>query len=254
MKRADEQRRVGPGRPAASAGRPRPARSTGRGRASVIVGLRRGLVAADSLRTRSRHATAPFSVETRLGAVAEAAAVGAVTAAERHSRLGAHAAPTRAIAGRVRWVVLLFIAAFVGVTVFGTLAWRSVSVAHAAPSQAEGRFEQALAACADLTPLLLVDHRGRLVPNPTARAGAGVSPPTTLHVLAFHASRERLVEARVPLWFWRLKAPAAQFVLRDTGFDLDRLALTPDDLAGFGPGLVFDEETAGGSRVLVWTD
>jgi hypothetical protein len=49
----------------------------------------------------------------------------------------------------------------------------------------------------------------------------------------------------------RAGGPAA---LRGSGFDLDRLGLTPGDLARQGRGIILDETFAGGDRLLVWAE
>ena len=57
-----------------------------------------------------------------------------------------------------------------------------------------------------------------------------------------------------PFWFFRLKGPAARLALDGTGFDLDRLHLTPSDLERFGPAVIVDHTSRDGSRLLVWTE
>jgi hypothetical protein len=57
----------------------------------------------------------------------------------------------------------------------------------------------------------------------------------------------------VPIWFIRIKGPAAAFVLRDTGFDLEALGLTAGDLQRSGAGLVLDE-SRGEDSLLAWTE
>jgi hypothetical protein len=78
--------------------------------------------------------------------------------------------------------------------------------------------------------------------------------PTQLRVVAYRASAERLATADVPLWFLRVKGPAVQFAFRGTGFDLESLGLTADDLAQSGIGVVLDETRENGDRVLAWTE
>jgi hypothetical protein len=47
---------------------------------------------------------------------------------------------------------------------------------------------------------------------------------------------------------------AAQFALRGSGFDMKQLGLTPGHIAGQGPGVILDETTAAGDRLLVWAE
>ena len=49
------------------------------------------------------------------------------------------------------------------------------------------------------------------------------------------------MRADIPFWFYKLKGTAAQFLLRDTGFDLESLGIAPADLQQRGPGIVLDE-------------
>ena len=60
--------------------------------------------------------------------------------------------------------------------------------------------------------------------------------------------------ARVAIWFLKLKGPAAQLVLRDTGLDLAALRLTAADLERAGPAIVLDRRSGSGDRLLVWTE
>jgi hypothetical protein len=71
--------------------------------------------------------------------------------------------------------------------------------------------------------------------------------------MAYHAGTRRLVTADVALWFLKLKGPAAQIALRDTGFDLERLGLTAAELARHGPAVLVDSTRANGDRLLAWT-
>jgi hypothetical protein len=75
-----------------------------------------------------------------------------------------------------------------------------------------------------------------------------------LHVLVYHASSERLAESRIPFWFFRLKAPAAQYALDGTGLDLERLGITAPELERFGPRVVLEHQATNGNRVLIRTE
>ena len=86
----------------------------------------------------------------------------------------------------------------------------------------------------------------------TEESGREGRRPTTLSVAAYDASLRRLVTADVPIWFIRVKVPAAALALRGTDFDLAALGLAAEDLAGSGAGLVLDEQR-GDRHVLAWT-
>lgn len=134
-----------------------------------------------------------------------------------------------------RIALAMVVAGLVGLSIFASLAYRAVNIRTALPSEAVTRFEAV---------------RQRFLNG----AASAVSEVKLLEVLAYRASEQRLVEAHVPFWFLRMKGPALEFALRDTGLDLNRLGLTADDLARRGPGLVLDQTQANGDRLLVWTE
>ena len=125
-----------------------------------------------------------------------------------------------------RLLLLLLAGALIGFSIFGVLVYRAVDVERADGPEALRRFSAARAAVGDETPMLEVDGAGQVV---------------------------RRVSARVPFWFFRLKRPALEYALRGTGLDLDRLQLRAADLERHGPGLILDQTSANGDRLLVWT-
>jgi hypothetical protein len=152
-----------------------------------------------------------------------------------------------------RRVAVITVVVFVvlGISFFGLLAARSISVERTDRTGAQNNFEDALAGIPSPTPLVRRDPSGRFMrraPTPPA-----AEKPTHLYVLAYYADGNRLVRADVPLWFYRVKGPAAAYALRGTGFDLDALGLTADDLQQAGAGVVLDETRATGDRLLAWT-
>jgi len=153
----------------------------------------------------------------------------------------------------LRFLAWLAAAALAGFVVFGVMVWRAVDVTDAPPADAERLLEDARHAFGDTEPLLSRGPDGQFVrrrpPPPDAP-----EPITHIYVLSYRAESGRLTRADVPFWFFRLKAPAAQFVVRDTGLDLSTLGLTASDLLDEGPALILDETEASGSRLLVWTE
>ncbi|MEO8360692.1 MAG: hypothetical protein ABI672_11735 [Vicinamibacteria bacterium] len=147
------------------------------------------------------------------------------------------------------------VAALVGASIFGSLVHRSVSVKQASSSEALTRFTAVREKFAGQRPLLEVDASGA-VTRSAERAGAASPAPVVkrLRVLGYRAGEERLIEADVPFWFLRLKGPALEFAVRDTGLDLERLKLTPDELSRHGAGLVLDQIRPNGDRLLVWAE
>ena len=152
---------------------------------------------------------------------------------------------------RRSWAVALAGAALLGLTIFGALAWRSVRVEHADETDAFRRFEEVRREFGS-TPLVHWAPGGTLTRMP-AQVPRGTRP-ATLHVLAYRSAEERVIQADVPLWFFKVKGPAVDYALRGTGFDLTTLALTAGDLEQAGAGLVLDETRANGDRLLAWTE
>ena len=73
-------------------------------------------------------------------------------------------------------------------------------------------------------------------------------------VMTYRFRESRLIRSDIPFWFFRLKAPVAQFALKGSGFDMKRLGLRPEDIVGQGAGLILDEMIDGGDRILVWAE
>ena len=139
-----------------------------------------------------------------------------------------------------------------GLTGFGVMAWRSVSVVDIDPSGALQNFEEARMRLPSTTPLVQRDASGTLMRRPSVTTPGPA--PTELHVLAYYVDGQRLVRTDVPLWFFKVKGPALRYALRDTSLDLDAMNLTATDLEHAGPSIVLDETRSNGDRLLVWTD
>jgi hypothetical protein len=154
-----------------------------------------------------------------------------------------------------RIALAIAVAALVAMSIFGNLVYRAVSVTEASPSEALIRFTAVRKRFADQVPMLEVEASGRITRSAAPPGAASAVPGVKrLEVLGYRAAEERLVTAHVPFWFLSLKGPALQFAVRDTGLDLERLGLTAEDLARHGPGLVLDQVSPNGDRLLVWAE
>jgi hypothetical protein len=152
-----------------------------------------------------------------------------------------------------RRVALVFLACAVGgVLIFGGLVWRAVTIKEAAPATASEEFAAARVALPGRA-LVDIDDQGRVTRRESAPDRAP-QPINRLKAMAYQPRLGRIVRADVPFWFLKLKGPAARLALRDTGVDLERLALTPADLERYGPRIVVDQLSSSGSRLLVWTE
>lgn len=152
-----------------------------------------------------------------------------------------------------RILIGLVAAAAIGLGIFGVMTYHAVSVEEVEPAEVLQRFATTRATLPAGPPLVTLDETGRVVQRAEPRPGAP-GPVRRLSVLAYHAHTHRLVTAEVPFWFFKIKGPAARYALRDTGFDLDRLGLTPHDLQRHGPSVVIDRVRPNGDRLLVWTE
>jgi hypothetical protein len=152
-----------------------------------------------------------------------------------------------------RILILLLVAATLGLAVFAYLASNAVTVERADESDAARRFLAARAAFGSALPMLEIDPSGRVVRRP-GPPREGESHLERFRILVYQAQQRRLVEADVPFWLVAIKGPALQYAVRDTGVDLDRLGVTAADLLRHGPGPILDETRPNGDRVLVWVE
>ena len=152
-----------------------------------------------------------------------------------------------------RAVIVLAAGAAVGFSIFGVLVYRTVNIEQLDRAQAARRFAAVRAALPPGRPVLGVDEAGNIVRHETPRSTTP-APLRRLSVLVYHVDTQRLVSADVPFWFFQIKGPAAHYALRDTGFDLDRLGITPAELRRYGPAVVIDQAGPKGDLLLVWTE
>jgi hypothetical protein len=153
---------------------------------------------------------------------------------------------------RFRPYWLIGIVTVVGVSAFAFLAWRSVTIERAEPSDALRHFAQIESRFNSEEPVLRIEADGTL----SRRALLEGEPKhlSKFHALAYRVHEQRLVHAVVPFWFLKVKGPAVQYALRDTELDLQRLGITPADLEQYGSGVVLNETRPNGDRLLVWTE
>jgi hypothetical protein len=149
--------------------------------------------------------------------------------------------------------VLVLLCALASIAVVGLLAWRAVTVEDAPRAVAERRIASVRAGLPSTAPLIDIDDEGRAVRMSSPGDGAA-RPIARLKALGWRAADQRLVSADIPFWFFKLKGPAARYALAGTGFDLDRLGVTPADIERFGPAVIVDHTSRDGSRLLVWTE
>ncbi len=152
-----------------------------------------------------------------------------------------------------RILLIVLGAAVFGFTVFGFLASRVTTIEKMELDAVGGKFQAVIDSLDSGSPRLTRDGSGGFI-NTAIAASEPVARPSKLGVLFYRASENRLVRSDIPFWFFRLKGQAAKFVLRGSGFDMERLGITPKDIAEQGPGVILDESSANGDRLLVWAE
>lgn len=140
-----------------------------------------------------------------------------------------------------------------GIVAFVVLASRAITVQNASRTEAASRIASIRAGLPSRAPLVDIDDNGHVVRTTSSSEGAA-HPVARLKALAWRDADQRLVSADTPFWFFKLKGPAARFALEGTGFDLDRLGLTPADIERFGPGIIVDHGGRDGNLLLVWAE
>ncbi len=151
-----------------------------------------------------------------------------------------------------KFLVGLAAAALAGIGLFALLVWRAVETTDVAPAEVSRIFDAARSSAGGGPPLVVRQPDGTL----TRRATPPPDAPESIehiYVLTYHAASHRLSRTEVPFWFYKLKAPAGQFIFGESSFDLSDLGLTGADLERAGPGLVFDDADDAGNRWMVWT-
>ena len=152
-----------------------------------------------------------------------------------------------------RILLIVGAVAAVGVAVLGLLAAQVTSMEKMAADAAQLQIEAVVDSLGFGPPRLTRDGSGKF----TSKAPENVATdknPKKLVVMTYRSRESRLIRTDIPFWFFRLKAPAAQFALKDSGFDMKRLGLRPADITSQGAGLILDEMIDGGDRVLVWAE
>ena len=152
-------------------------------------------------------------------------------------------------------LVLIGIIAMAGAGIY--FVTRQVQITTAAPTDADQQFAEARARFKDAQPLIELDRRGEVLRSRLDDAreapGRSSSSLSALHILAWDAEEERIVDVAVPFWLLRLsRGPIGQF---DDAGGLRRanLRITAEDLERIGPALLVDHRDPDGGRVLVWT-
>lgn len=159
------------------------------------------------------------------------------------------------------WAVVAIVALFVigiiamaGAGVY--FVTRQVQVRQATPARALSIFEEKRERFKNVTPLIELDTDGEILRSHFEERRAKSHSATSLdalHVLAWDANDEKVVQLAIPFWLLRLKRGPIDVFSDTAGLRRAELRITVDDLEGLGPTLIIDHRGAEGDRVLVWT-
>lgn len=134
---------------------------------------------------------------------------------------------------------------------------RQVQVREASPARAHSLFESSRERFKDMTPLIELDTDGDVLRSHLEEARARAHPSTAsleaLHVLAWNADDEKVVQVAVPFWLLRLKRGPIDVFSDTAGLGRADLHITVDELEALGPSLIIDHRDRNGDRVLIWT-
>ncbi len=152
---------------------------------------------------------------------------------------------------RIALIVLAVLLLAVGITLFSLSSVTTVEVVDA--RTAAERFVTVLEPFDSAAALLQRDAEGRWIRSAETNQPSGIQLKR-IGVLAYRPESDQLYRIDIPFWFYRMKGPALEFVLSDTGFDLGELGIKPKDLRRHGPGLVLDETQGDDGRIVVWVE
>jgi len=163
---------------------------------------------------------------------------------------------------RWAWAVIgiaaLFIIGMIALAGAGVyFVTRQVQVREASPARAQSLFEQNRDRFKDVKPLIELDTDGEVIRSRFDEARAKAHPSSAsldaLHVLAWDAEDEKMVQVSVPFWLLRLKRGPIDVFSDTAGLRRAGLRITVDELEALGPSLLIDHRGRHGDRVLIWT-
>ena len=128
---------------------------------------------------------------------------------------------------------------------------------EASPARAQSLFEQSRERFKNVRPLIELDTDGDIVRSrieeARGKARGWSGSLDALHVLAWDANNEKVVQVSVPFWLLRMKRGPIDVFSNTAGLRRADLHITVDELEALGPQLLIDHRGRHGDRVLVWT-
>lgn len=165
-----------------------------------------------------------------------------------------------------RWVwavvsiVVLVVLGFIAMAGAGIyFVTKQVQVRSATPAKAETLFDENRERFKNVRPLIELDTDGDILRShlreareAAAKRGGPQPSVEALHVMAWDANDEKVVQIAIPFWLLRLKRGPIEVFSETAGLRSADLRITVDDLESLGPSLLIDQRGHDGDRVLVW--
>jgi hypothetical protein len=149
-----------------------------------------------------------------------------------------------------------FVLTMIGMSAYFMSQWTALE--SMGPGQAAAEFDRVRAAAGGGGPYVEVTAGGEVVVHREMEGTDRVSL-TALHLMAWDSESGHLVRINFPYWFVRLKMSkhlnlgTMTSTLAGDWSQID-LRISERELELRGPGLVLDEATPGGARLLLWTE
>jgi uncharacterized membrane protein len=163
-----------------------------------------------------------------------------------------------------RWAIAVIV--IIGLCIIGIIAMaaagiyfvtQQVQITEASPASAERLFDEGRSRFKGAQPLIELDSDGEIVQSHLTEARrarpASDASLEALHILAWDADDEKVVQLEIPFWLLRMKSGPLDVFSETAGLRRADLRLTVRDLEELGPSLLIDHRGRRGDRVLVWT-
>jgi len=129
-----------------------------------------------------------------------------------------------------------------------------VNTASISAPDALRQFDDARAKFKDVRPLLEISATEEVTQlRPISEIPTAEVKATSLMVMAWDPTDERIVNFKIPLWVLGMGERKIDLGVGAESFDMRRLNINVKDLERIGPVLVLDLKSPGGDRALVWT-
>lgn len=129
-----------------------------------------------------------------------------------------------------------------------------VNTASISAPDALRQFDDARKKFKDVRPLLEISATEEVTQlRPISEIPTAEVKATSLMVMAWDPTDERIVNFKIPLWVLGMGERKIDLGVGAESFDMRRLNINVKDLERIGPVLVLDLKSPSGDRALVWT-